>query len=174
MAFQVTKVIRLDDINGILVSSNTIINSSNLDCKMYWYTLKCYMILENKQLLLLLAANGGSHYLNQWWHRPSVCLFLIIIGPIMSEVLWENYSNNNKLYGNQERHDRKSVKIITITLHWNFSYRFQHPDPLLGRYWAGTGPVLGRYWADAASIGPVPAQCWHVYRVTMKCRSITH
>jgi len=25
-------------------------------------------------------------------------------------------------------------------------------------------PELGRYWADADSIGPVPAQFWHVYR----------
>ena len=22
--------------------------------------------------------------------------------------------------------------------------------------------VLGRYWADASSIGPVPAQYWHI------------
>ena len=23
-------------------------------------------------------------------------------------------------------------------------------------------PALGRFWADASSIGPEPAQCWHI------------
>jgi len=42
-------------------------------------------------------------------------------------------------------------------------------------------PVLGRYWADAGSIGPEPAQFWHItiglqgpyLSITFTCDSIT-